>query len=326
MRNPDPASSLPFLVRLPLGDDGIALKARDTWPRTAKIYCHRADAWPTGDLEIVERVPVRSCVRRGAAIDLVLDRSREHRSQFVFTFARGREVIFWQSARTAKQARPAVSLPTSRASGRELEILVDSHERYPWTFRHQQATTTRRALAAGDYAVLDGKEVVASVERKSLPDLVSTLTSGKLRYLLADLATVPRAAVVIEDRWSSVFKLDRVRPSVVAEGLAEAQVRFPNVPIVFCESRPLAEEWAYRFLGAALAHHLEGAHALELAEALPVAGPLPAREPTVADVREWAVARGLDVAAKGRIRRAVWDAYRAAHNCPESSDPDPGSG
>ncbi len=317
MRNPDPASSLPFLVRLPLGDDGIALKTRDTWPRTTKVYCHRADAWPTGDLEIVERVPVRSCVRRGAAIDLVLDRSREHRSQFVFTFARGREVIFWQSARTAKQARPAVALPTSRASGRELEIVVDSHERYPWTFRHQQAATTRRALAAGDYAVLDGNEVVASVERKSLPDLVSTLTSGKLRYLLADLATVPRAAVVIEDRWSSVFKLDRVRPSVVAEGLAEAQVRFPNVPIVFCESRSLAEEWAYRFLGAALAHHFEGVRALELAEALPVAGPLPAREPTVADVREWAVARGLDVAAKGRIRRAVWDAYRAAHNCPE---------
>lgn len=325
-RNPDPASSLPYLVRLPLGDDGIALKTSDTWPRTAKVYCHRADAWPTGDLEVVERVPVRSCVRRGAAIDLVLDRSREHRSQFVFTFARGREVIFWQSARTAKQARPAVALPTSRASGRELEILVDSHERYPWTFRHQQAVTSRRALPAGDYAVVDRDEIVASVERKSLPDLVSTLTSGKLRYLLADLATVARAAIVIEDRWSSVFKLDRVRPSVVADGLAEAQVRFPNVPIVFCETRPLAEEWAYRFLGAALAHHLEGAGALELANALPVAGPVPAREPTVGDVRRWALAHGLDVAAKGRIRREVWVTYRAAHNRSESREPDPGSG
>jgi len=26
------------------------------------------------------------------------------------------------------------------------------------------------------------------------------------------------------------------------------------VPIVFCETRPLAEEWTYRFLGAALAY------------------------------------------------------------------------
>ena len=47
-----------------------------------------------------------------------------------------------------------------RAAGRALEILVDSHERYAWTFASQQATTVRRALPAGDYAVeLDGQVV-----------------------------------------------------------------------------------------------------------------------------------------------------------------------
>lgn len=310
-RNPDPASSLPYLVRLPLGPQGVALKVRDTWPRTAKIYCHRADDWPD-DLEIVERVAVRSCVRRGAAIDLVLDRARENRSQFVFTMARGREVIFWQSARTAKQARPNVAVPTARASGQVLEIVVDSHERYAWTFDRQQATTVRRALPAGDYGVVVEGVVVAAVERKSLVDLVSTLTSGKFRYLLADLATVPRAAVVVEDRWSSVFKLERVRPSVVADGLAEAQVRFPTVPIVFCETRPLAQEWAYRFLGAALAHHGDHAGAAELERRLPSAPPVPRAEPTVADVRHWARSAGLAVAAKGRLRPEVWAAYQSA--------------
>lgn len=267
-RNPDGSSSLPYLLRLPVGPHGIALKARDAWPRTNKVYCHRADDWPVDGLEIVERVPVRSCVRRGAAIDLVLARSRENRSQFVFTRARGREVIFWQSARTTKQARPAVAIPTRRASGQILEIVVDSHERYAWTFRRQQAMTRRAALPAGDYAVVDGDNVVASVERKNLADLVSTLTTGKLRYLLADLATLPRAAVVVEDRWSAVFKLERVRPSLVADGLAEAQVRFPTVPIVFCETRALAEEWSYRFLGAALVQLLEERHGSERAAAL----------------------------------------------------------
>jgi hypothetical protein len=310
-RNPDGGSSLPFLVRLPLGEHGVVLKVRDTWPRTAKVYCHRADGWPD-DAEIVERVAVRSCVRRGAAIDLVLDRGREHRSQFVFTVARGREVIFWQSARTAKQARP-VAVPTARASGQILEIVVDSHERYPWTFSAQQATTRRRALPAGDYAVVDDDGVVAAVERKSLPDLVATLTSGKLRYVMADLAALPRAAVVVEDRWSSVFKLDRVRPSVVTEGLAEAQVRFPTVPIVFCESRQLAQEWAYRFLGAALAHHGEHADADELERTLPAAGPLVPAEPTPAEIRAWAQAAGLPVAAKGRIRPEIVAAFDAAH-------------
>lgn len=311
-RNPDPGSSLPYLIRLPLGAAGVALKVRDTWPRTAKVYCHRADDWPEHDLEVLERVPVRSCVRRGAAIDLVLERSRENRSQFVFTFARGREVIFWQSARTAKQARPSVTLPTSRAAGQILEIVVDSHERYAWSFSKQQATTRRAALTTGDYAVLDGDLTVASVERKSLADLVSTLTGGRLRYLLADLAALPHAALVVEDRWSSVFKLDRVRPSVVADGLAEAQVRFPTIPIVFCETRPLAQEWTYRFLGAALLHHSEDRLAHERAAALPRPGAVPAAEPTTADVRAWARGAGIDVPPRGRLRPEVWAAFRAA--------------
>jgi hypothetical protein len=311
-RNPDPDSSLPFLVRLPLGPDGVVLKVRDTWPRTAKVYCHRADSWPV-DADIVERVPVRSCVRRGASIDLVLDRGREHRSQFVFANARGREVIFWQSARTAKQARPAVSVPTARASGRVLDIVVDSHERYPWTFSGQQATTRRAALPAGDYGVLVDGRLVASVERKSLVDLVATLISGKLRYLLADLAALPRAALVVEERWSAVFKLERVRPSVVTEGLAEAQVRFPTVPIVFCETRPLAQEWAYRFLGAAVAHLGEHEDAWRLEQSLPPAGPVTPAEPTAADVRAWAISAGLPVADRGRIRPGIVSAYRLAH-------------
>ncbi len=310
-RNPDEGSSLPFLIRLPVGRLGLALKTREPWPRTNKVYCHRADVWPD-DLEVIERVPVRSCVRRGVAIDLVLDRSREHRSQFVFTKARGREVIFWQSARTSKQARPAVSLPTARAAGRTLEIIVDSHERYAWKFDHQQATTTRRALPAGDYATeLDGA-IVASVERKSLPDLVSTLTGGKLRYLLAELAALPRAALVVEDRWSSVFKLERVRPVVVADGLAEMQVRFPTVPIVFCENRRLAQEWTYRFLGAAAAHHLDERHGSVREEELPNAGRVPAPEASTAEVRGWALANGLQVADRGRLRPEVWAAFHEA--------------
>jgi hypothetical protein len=69
-------------VRLPLPDGAVVLKVRDVWPRTAKVYCHRAVEWPE-DPEIVERVPVRDCRRRGAAVDLVLDRARENRSQRV---------------------------------------------------------------------------------------------------------------------------------------------------------------------------------------------------------------------------------------------------
>ena len=313
-RNPDPDSTLPFLVRLPLGPDGVVLKVRDLWPRTAKLYCHAAEEWP-GDAEVVERVPVRSCVRRGAAIDLVLDRGREARSMFVFTKARGRDMIFWQSSRTAKQARPNVDIPSARAAGQTLAIAVDSHERYAWGFAHQQATTFKRALAVGDYAVFDDDTtVVAAVERKSLEDLVSTMIAGRLRYVMAALASLPHAAVVVEERYSSLLKLERVRPSILLEGLGEAHVRFPAVPIVFAETRPLAQEWTYRFFGAALLHYREhrrvgAAHVTQLA----TAGALAAREPTVAEIRAWAVQTGLDVTAKGRLRPEVRAAYDEAH-------------
>lgn len=265
-RNPDGDSSLPYLLRIPLGD-GIVLKARDTWPRTSKVYCHRAEAWP-GDAEVVERVGVRSCIRRGAAIDLVLDRGRENRSQFVITNLRGgRQAIFWQTSRTTKQARPAATISHARAQGLdELEIVVDSHERYAWKFSEQQATTRVQALPAGDYGVVDGEMVVAVVERKSLQDLVTSLTTGKLKYQMTELASVPRAAVVVEERYSKALAHEFVRASVLADGLAELQVAFPTVPIMFCETRKLAQEWAYRFLAAAyVAREVDAFGATEVA-------------------------------------------------------------
>lgn len=253
-RNPDPDSTLPFLIRLPLGPNGLVLKARDSWPRTAKVYCHRAEHWPA-DAEIVEEVPVKSCVRKGVAVDLVLARGRENRSQIVFTRLKGgREGIFWQSPRTTKKARPGVRTPTRRASYLDdFTIHVDTRERYPYKFANQQVATERTGLPVGDYGVVVDGDVIASVERKSLDNLVKGLVEGTMQYQLADLATLPHAAVVVEDRYSAMFKVERVQPGWLAELLAHLQVRFTNVPIVFCETRPLAEEWTYRFLGAALA-------------------------------------------------------------------------
>lgn len=272
-RNPEPDSTLPFLVRIPLGPHGIVVKAKQTWPREKKVYCHRAEGWPD-DAEIVERLAVKSCVRRGPAIDLVLGRARENRSQFVIATARGREMIFWQSPRTAKQARPAVRIPTARAHGQVLEIVVDTAEKYPYRFTGQQASTTRRRLAAGDYAVLLDDVVVAAVERKTLEDLSASLLSGRLTYALAELTALPRAAVVVEDRYSRLFKLPHAPGATLAEALAEAQARFPTVPIVFCETRPLAQEWAYRWLGACLVELGAAAEHADLETTFAAAGPV----------------------------------------------------
>ena len=331
-RNPDADSTLPFLIRVPVAG-GMVFRTKGTWPRTGALYCHPVDAaeWPQQP-QIVERIPLRACARRGAAIDVVADRSREQRSQIVFTRARGREMVFWQSPRTRKQARPDVRVPTARAAGiARLQILVDAHERYPYTFADQQVDTVRLALTCGDYAVRGpaGDELVAAVERKSLPDLVSSLTSGRLRFALAELAVVPRAAVVVEDRYSQVFVQDRVRPAVVADGLAELQVRYPTVPIVFCETRKLAQEWTYRYLAAgrawadtevAVAARLTGTGTAPAGNVGSADPDPPLTAPATAEVRAWARAQGLTVPDRGRLRPEIHRAWQDAHRPADTTD------
>ena len=89
------------------------------------------------------------------------------------------------------------------------------------------------------------------MERKLLVDLVASLTGGKRRYRVGELAALPGPRCVVEDRYSQMFKLDHVRPAVIVDRLAELHIRWPVVPVVFCETRGLAEEWTYRYLAAA---------------------------------------------------------------------------
>jgi hypothetical protein len=258
-RNPDPDSSLPYLLRLPIGG-GVLLKARDRWPTTARVYCHPLDEWPANP-EIVEEVAVRSCRRRGAAVDLVLDRGRNNRSQIVFTKpgpgrANGRPMIFWQTARTAQRARPGQRVPTRRASALEtLRILVDTRERYPYKFAGRSVERERTALTVGDYAVGHGERLIGVVERKTPEDFIKSLVDGSLNFALAELSALPAAAVVVEERYGALVNHRHTQPGWLLELVARLQVRYPMVPIVFADSRKLAEEYTYRYLAAALVHH-----------------------------------------------------------------------
>src|SRR6266540_2622734 len=215
-RNPQADSRLPYLVRLPLGD-GLVLKARAPWPATARVYCHRfEEPWPE-DADIVDEALALVCRRRGPAVDLVLDRPRQARSQFVFTQVKGREAIFWQTQKTARAANPGGRIPRRRALAEPVTITVDTRERYPYRFTHQGADTVRATVAAGDYAIhaADGR-LLAAVERKSLDNLASTLSDGTLAFQLQRLAELPLA------------------------------------PIVFADTRRHAEDWTHRFLTTAL--------------------------------------------------------------------------
>jgi hypothetical protein len=251
-RNPEEDSKLPYLLRVPV-EGGVVLKARETWPATSRVYCHPFEGeWPS-EAEVLEEVPVASCRRRGAAIDLVLDRPRLARSQFVFTEVRGRPAIFWQTQKTARGANPGARIPRARAIPEGFTILVDTRERYPYRFAGRDVEIERVALAAGDYAVAHGEAMAAAVERKTFENFTASLSDGTLVFQMQRLAEVATAAVVVEGRYSALFKLEHVPSAFIADGLARIQVRYPEIPVVFADSRKFAEEWTYRFLPAALA-------------------------------------------------------------------------
>ncbi len=140
---------------------------------------------------------------------------------------------------------------------------------------------------------------------------MSTIIGGKFWMLLAEMsafvddrsdATQGRvAAIVVEDRYSAIFKLRHVRSASIATQFAEAAVRYPAVPIVFAETRQLAQEWTFRFFGAAVEHVTHDRVGDARAAQLVPAGSVPHRAPTPAEVRTWAAEQGFAISDRGRI-------------------------
>ena len=167
-------------------------------------------------------------------------------------------------------------------------------------------------MACGTTRSAQDGRVVCAVERKSVGDLLSSLASGRLRFALAELAGLPRAAVVVEESYARIFAQPHLRGAVAADGLAELQVRYPNVPIVHCDSRKLAEEWTYRFLAAAYEWARdEPAVRARIGSSEVLDGP-PAPSPSSAELRAWARANGIAVSERGRVGREVLHAWQAA--------------
>jgi len=102
-----------------------------------------------------------------------------------------------------------------------------------------------------------GEAVVAAIERKTLENVAPSLSDGSLAFQLQRLAELPRAAIVVEGDYPDLFRTQPGRASWLADMLGRLAVRYPEVPVIFAGSRKFAEEWAYRFLGVAVADHTE---------------------------------------------------------------------
>jgi ERCC4-type nuclease len=143
------------------------------------------------------------------------------------------------------------------------EILVDSREQSPYTFRgviadakdkHKPVVVpwTWAPLKTGDYSIQGCADRV-TIERKSLADLYSTLGSGRERFEREHqrMSSFEFAAVVVEAPWSKILnsppKRSKLRPRTVFRTAIAWSIRY-GVHWIPAEDRRMAELTTFHLL------------------------------------------------------------------------------
>ncbi len=123
-------------------------------------------------------------------------------------------------------------------------IVIDTREQRPYTFSTVRVGgVVHAALPAGDYS-LQGYETQIAIERKSLPDYISTVIHAKDRFRreLTLLKTYPRAWIVVEGALDDLLhgRYDaRVTPQALLAITASLMTHYA-IPVLFAGDRPSA--------------------------------------------------------------------------------------
>ena len=135
-------------------------------------------------------------------------------------------------------------------------VVVDTREQAPWHFLNVDPwkivpLVTGKALASGDYSIA-GAESRIAIERKSVQDLLGSITSGRDRFEreFERLAEMEHAAVVVEGDWGEIFNaLERtkINPDSLVGTVAAWSIRY-GVHWWLCPSRRYAEIWTLQLL------------------------------------------------------------------------------
>ena len=130
-------------------------------------------------------------------------------------------------------------------------IIIDTRENRPYVFDPSRAHTEKRKLDAGDYSLL-GFESRIAVERKSLPDFVSTVLRSRGRFSreLQRLAKMEAACIVVEAGVDTVlnhrYRSD-AHPNAII-GMAVGIEQDYGIPVHFCADRQCALAFTEAYL------------------------------------------------------------------------------
>ena len=243
----------------------LSFFVRDRWPGSNQhIFCLREnriaeDVAVEGE---VERVPVVAVQRYGRRLSVVLDRPRQKRCDFQIVERAYKhaepggpatyEQIFWFTQTAMRQRRPRGVRLHSAATVTEARVRIASDERYPWALG--SFAKERGPLATGDYALMDGRNVLAVVERKTFEGLLADFgRMDVLRQRLLELSAFEQHAVVIEAPYEDFLSPDKVHhwsAAFCARAIADLYAVFPRLRLVFCSNRKTAAEWTRSYFSA----------------------------------------------------------------------------
>ncbi|HZW84204.1 MAG TPA: ERCC4 domain-containing protein [Candidatus Deferrimicrobium sp.] len=135
-------------------------------------------------------------------------------------------------------------------------VLVDTREQHPFDFDRFPnwiASQKKRKLSVGDYSV-EGMEDILTIERKSLPDLITTLMQNRPRFfrLCERMTKYKWRALFIgatyEDVKSFYGEYTLAHPNAVSGTLDALEAKF-GIPVVYTSRyQELAEEKAASWL------------------------------------------------------------------------------
>lgn len=251
-----------FPIRIAIEQAGstlFAVRAKAAWPGAGtQVFCLRErELDPDEPLAELERIPVAHLARLGRKLSVTLDRPQRKRCEFLVLEKPRRdggtyEQVFFRTEAAVRAHRSSKRAELSARADEALDIVVDSLERYPWSF--PGARVSRRKLPVGDYALIDDERPLAVVERKTMQNLLGDLSELKgLHQQLAELAAWPHAALVIEAQYADFGNPQRIGRWPAAHllrVLGELPALFPRVQCVFAGNRKLANVWTQRWFAA----------------------------------------------------------------------------
>ena len=163
---------------------------------------------------------------------------------------------------------PSQSPLKVRQDGKTIQIpmpvvVIDSREHMGYKFERFTnwfSGTVRKQLPVGDYTLQEMEEEV-SIERKTVPDLVSSIIHSRKDFIekCEKLSTFRKKCLVIEGSLSQIktpYDETQAHPNAVLGSLLAAQERW-EIPVYFLDNFILAEEfvasmlskyYAYRWL------------------------------------------------------------------------------